>query len=250
VTPELLRRAVGKAAVVLPGTGSDEVFVRAVFEDPVTQSGLRLIAPAPVHGARLAEHGLAALDAEADRYGRIVVGGISLGAHLAAEWAAANPDRCAGLLLAMPAWSGPPDAPLSGDTALGDMAPAAVAARISADAIAEHGVDTALAAVTRDVPDWLAAELGRAWRRAGAGLVESLRVAVRRPAPTTALLRRITAPACVVGCVGDPVHPVAVARRWASALPAGTLRTITFGELGSDRSALGRAAVDGLLRHG
>ena len=236
MTSEVLRRAVGTAAI-LPGTGSDERFVRAVFESPVTDSGLRLVAPRPVHGARLAEHGLAALDAAADRYGPIVAGGISLGAHLAAEWAAANPDRCAGLLLAMPGWSGPP----------GDVAPGAVTARISADAVAEHGVDAALADATGAVPGWLAEELTRAWRRAGAGLVESLRVAVRRPAPTLALLRGITAPACVVGCFGDPVHPVEVARRWASALPAATLRTITFAELGADRSALGRVALDGLV---
>ncbi|HKN97867.1 MAG TPA: alpha/beta hydrolase, partial [Pseudonocardiaceae bacterium] len=74
----VLRRAV-RTAVVLPGTGSDEVFVEAVFGAPLAAAGLRLVAPEPCHGAELADRHLAALDAAADRYGPIVAGGISLG---------------------------------------------------------------------------------------------------------------------------------------------------------------------------
>jgi pimeloyl-ACP methyl ester carboxylesterase len=231
-----MRRAVG-TAVILPGTGSDEVFVQAAFGGPARHAGVRLVAPAPRPGAQLAEHFLSSLDAAADRFGPIMAGGISLGAHLAAEWAAANPGRGAGLLVAMPGWYGSPTDP---------AAPGAVTARVSADAVAEHGIDAALADATRAVPGWLAAELDRAWRRAGAGLVESLRVAVHRPAPSLALLGGITVPACVVGCVDDPVHPIEVARRWAAALPVAELRTITFADLGADRAALGRAALAGL----
>jgi pimeloyl-ACP methyl ester carboxylesterase len=236
VTSELMRRAVG-TAVILPGTGSDEVFVQAAFGGPAEAAGVRLVTPAPRSGTALAEHFLSSLDAAADRYGPIVVGGISLGAHLAAEWAVANPGRCAGLLAAMPGWHGSPD-----DCA----SPGSVTARVSADAVAEHGIDAALADATRAAPEWLAAELDRAWRRAGAGLVDSLRVAVHRPAPTLELLRGITVPACVVGCVDDPIHPIEVARQWATALPTAELRTITFAELGADRAALGRAALVGL----
>jgi pimeloyl-ACP methyl ester carboxylesterase len=239
VTVTGVRRAVG-TAVVLPGTGSDEVFVRAVFGEPAAEARLHLVTPAPKHGSELAEHHLAALDAAADRYGRIVVGGISLGAHLAAEWAAANPDRCAGLLAAMPGWYGAPD------TADG-TAPGSTTADVSAAAVAADGIDAALAAATRDVPAWLADELDRAWRRAGAGLAASLRVAVDRPAPSLDLLAGITAPAGVAGCVDDPVHPIGVAARWTEALPSAELHTVTFAELGADRAALGRAALAGLL---
>lgn len=222
-------------AVLLPGTGSDEVFVRAVFAGPVEAAGLRLVAPRPGAGPELAQRQLAALDEAADRYGPIVVGGISLGAHLAAEWAAARPAGCAGLLLAMPGWYGRPG-----------EAPGSVTARISADAVAAHGVDAALAQATRDVPAWLATELDRAWRRAGDGLAESLRVAVRRPAPTLELLGTIRAPAGVTGCVDDPVHPFEVASTWAKALPAAELRSITFAELGADPATLGRRTLAGL----
>src|SRR5882757_8108167 len=123
VTPSGLRRAVD-TAVLLPGTGSDEVFVRSVFAGPLAAAGLAIVAPQPAAGAELAERQLAALDAAAHRHGVIVAGGISFGAHLAAEWAAAHPNRCAGLLLAMPGWHGPPA-----------DAPGSLAARLGADAV-------------------------------------------------------------------------------------------------------------------
>jgi pimeloyl-ACP methyl ester carboxylesterase len=222
-------------AVILPGTGSDEVFVRAVFDGALAGTGLRLVAPPPRHGASLAEHHLDALSAAADHFGPIVAGGISLGAHVAAEWAAAHPSRCAGLLVVLPGWLG--DA---------STAPAALAAAASAAAVADGGMDAALANATRGVPPWLADELNRAWRRAGGDLVASLRVAVTRPAPTPDVLRRITVPAGVVGCVDDPVHPVGVAREWAAALPDARLRAVTFTDLNEDRAVLGHAAVAAL----
>ncbi|HEX4702381.1 MAG TPA: alpha/beta hydrolase [Pseudonocardiaceae bacterium] len=229
-----LRRAV-ETAVLLPGTGSDEVFVRSVFAGPLTSAGLRVEAPRPCPGAELAARHIAVLDAAARRHGTILAGGISFGAHLAAEWAVANPDRCAGLLLAMPGWLGPPGA-----------APGSVAALTGADAVDADGIDRTIAAAVAGVPGWLARELDRSWRRAGDGLAESLRVAARRPAPTPELLGRLTVPAGVAGCVDDPVHPVAVARQWAEALPSAVLRTITFAELGADPAVLGRAALAGL----
>ncbi|HEY3607897.1 MAG TPA: alpha/beta hydrolase [Pseudonocardiaceae bacterium] len=235
MTPSGLRRAVD-TAVLLPGTGSDEVFVASVFAGPLADVGLAVEAPRPTVGAALAERQLAALDAAADRHGVIITGGISFGAHLAAEWAAANPDRCGGLLLAMPGWHGPPA-----------DAPGSLAARLGADAVDADGIDRALAAASSGVPAWLARELDRSWRRSGAGLAESLRVAARRPAPTLRCLAGITAPAGLAGCVDDAVHPLAVARAWARALPRAALRTITFADLGADPAALGRAALAALV---
>ncbi len=147
----------------------------------------------------------------------------------------ANPARCAGLLLAMPGWSGAAAA-----------SPGAVTAGLGAARVDAEGLTAAIATATRDVPAWLGAELTRAWRRAGVDLAPSLRVAVHRAAPTPELLRTITAPAGVVGCAGDPVHPAEVARDWAAALPRAALRTITFTQLGDDRAALGRAALAAL----
>ncbi|MET0236121.1 MAG: alpha/beta hydrolase [Kibdelosporangium sp.] len=206
-----------------------------MFEGPLHRLGLRLVTPAPQPGNRLAEAHLRALDEAAGQ--PIVVGGISLGAHLAVEWALANPDRCAGLLLALPAWNGAP----------GD-APAAVSARYSAQAIRENGLDATLAAV--DGEPWLAAELERAWRRAGDGLADSLDVAATRPAPALAELADIQVPAGIAACSDDPVHPLAVAERWAGTISGARLCTTTLRALGADRESLGRAAVLAWLRAG
>jgi pimeloyl-ACP methyl ester carboxylesterase len=225
-------------AVLLPGTGSDEIFVRSVFTAPLAAVGLRLSAPRPPAGAHLAEGSLAALDAAADEAGEpILVGGISFGAHLATEWAIRNPARCAGVLAALPAWSGPPAG-----------APASLAAGLTADLVRREGIDRALALSTEGVAPWLAAELDRAWRRHGDGLAAGLLAAAGRPAATVATLRSLQVPVGIAACVDDPVHPVAVARTWAAALPRAAACETSLTALGADRESLGRAATLAWLR--
>ncbi len=228
----------GDTAVLLPGTGSDEVFVRSVFEVPFAAVLVRTVTPKPVPGPMLAEAGLAALD-EAAADGPIVAGGVSFGAHLAAEWALANLDRCRGLVLAVPGWHGEP----------GD-APGAVSARVAAELVRTHGIDGALDVATDGVPEWLAAELNRSWRGYGEGLADSLAAPAARPAPTLAELATLDVPVGIAGFVDDPVHPLAVAKQWLSALPRATLCTTRLDVVGRDAEALGRAAVLAWLRAG
>lgn len=223
-------------AVLLPGTGSDDVFVRAAFAAPVAALGATLVTPPPLPGADLARGYLAALDRAAGT-GPIIAGGISLGAHLAAEWAVRNPDRCAGLLLALPAWIGAPD-----------QAPAALAATHSAAAVRALGVEAALEAAVAGVAPWLADELRRAWPGYGDGLADSLEAAACRAAPTAEELGAVRAPVGVAACVDDPIHPEGVARAWVSALPRAVLCATRLEVVGADREALGRAAVLGLMR--
>lgn len=220
----------------MPGTGSDEVFVRAVFAGPLASAGLRLIAPAPPPGEALAEGYLEELDRLAERHGSLIVGGISFGAHLAAEWAVANPGRCAGLVCALPAWSGEPG-----------QAPAAVAARASADLVEKEGVERALRVVAEGSPAWLVDELSRAWQRAGDGLVAGLRVAAGRRAPSMEELRDVAVPVGVAGCEGDLVHPVQVARQWGEGVRRGVVRVVELAEMGRDREVLGRASLRAFL---
>ncbi|MGW9306501.1 alpha/beta hydrolase [Saccharomonospora azurea] len=225
-----------RTAVLLPGTGSDEHFVRSVFSRPLAAVGVTVTAPPPPPGEDVVEGSLALLDRLADDAddadAPLLVGGISLGAHLATTWALANTHRCAGVLAALPAWNGPADA-----------APAALAARASADLIARHGVDAALDLATRGVAPWLAAELDRAWRRHGAGLAASLRAAAAHRAPALDELRTLDVPVGIAACRDDPVHPIAVARSWAAALPRTALVGTTLDALGADRESLGRAAT-------
>jgi pimeloyl-ACP methyl ester carboxylesterase len=229
-----------RQAILLPGTGSDEVFVRSVFDGPLRAIGIEAHAPAPPPGGQLVDGYLAELDAfAATARGAFLVGGISLGAHLATEWAARDPGRCAGVLAALPAWTG--TAP---------HAPAAVAAGISADLVQHRGLEAALTVATTDIAPWLAGELRRAWRRHGDGLVASLRVAAAHPAPDRDALAGLDLPVGIAACVDDPVHPVAAAWEWAAALPKACVRETTLDALGAERASLGRAAVQAWLATG
>ena len=224
--------------MLLPGTGSDDVFVRSVFEVPLAAVCVRAVTPKPVPGRTLAQACFSALD-EAAAAGPVIAGGVSFGAHLAAEWALANLDRCAGLVLALPGWHGEP----------GD-APGAVSARASADLVRSLGVEGALAVATDGVPPWLADELTRSWRGHGDGLADSLATAAGRPAPTLADLARLDVPTGIATCTDDPVHPTAVAEEWLRALPRATMCTTKLEIVGVDPEALGRAAVLAWLRAG
>ncbi|GAA1350913.1 alpha/beta fold hydrolase [Saccharothrix algeriensis] len=214
-------------AVLLPGTASDEVFVRSAFARPLARAGFALVAPS----SRSVRAHLAALDA-AWTGKPLLVGGVSLGAQIAAAWAARHPRRCAGVLAALPAWVGRPDG-----------APAALAALASASAVDSEG----LAAALTGVDGWLGAELRRAWPRYGERLPAVLREAATTDAPSSGELRGLRVPVGVVACTDDPIHPLEVARQWADALPRAALRTTTLAALGADREALGRAALDAYL---
>ena len=230
----LTRSASGPRAVLLPGAGSDDEFVRAVFEGPLRSLGVPLITPGP---GLPGEH-VSALS-EAAAAGPVLAGGISLGAHLAAEWTVRNPNRCLGLLLAMPAWTG-----RSGDH------PAAVAARLGAASVREVGLPEALDRACAGVDPWLAAELRRSWNRHGAALPELLDAAAAPPPPTLADLSTITVATGVVACVDDPLHPLPVAMEWHRALPNSALGVTTLSALGADRESLGRATLLAYLRAG
>ena len=222
--------------MLLPGSGSDDVFVSEAFAVPLAGAGIGLHAPRPRPGSQVAEHLVRDLDEAAARFGgRVLAGGVSLGAHLATSWAVRHPERCAGLLVALPAWTGAPGGP-----------PAAVAALAAADLVAASGLDAALAQVRDGSPGWLADELDRAWRRYGPDLPVSLRAAAATPGPEPADLSRLVLPVGIVALTDDPLHPLEAAHEWAAALPRAALVTTSLAELGRDRQALGRAAVRAL----
>jgi pimeloyl-ACP methyl ester carboxylesterase len=233
------RTALPAHAVLLPGSGSDDVFVTEAFAEPLASAGVGLFAPRPRPGPGVVDQLRAELNLAAARYGRVLAGGVSLGAHLAASWAASDPGRCAGLLVALPAWTGVP----------GD-APASVAGVAAAKAISSAGLESALSGTRAGAPAWLADELDRAWRGYGPALADSLRVAASTPGPVPDELRRLDLPVGVVALTDDPLHPLDVARAWVAALPRAALVTTTLAAIGRDRRALGRAAVLAWLRAG
>ena len=220
--------------VLLPGTGSDDDYVYRAFSAALHDCGAHVVTPAP-EPEQLVEGYQRALD-DAARGGPIGVGGVSIGAAVATAWALAHPSQVIGVLAALPAWTGAPDA-----------APAALAARYSAHELRRHGLAAAIAGMRAGSPAWLADELTRSWVNQWPALPEAMDAAAGYIAPTCEELAALSVPLGVAAATDDPVHPVEVAIEWVAAAPRAALRTVTLAELGADAGVLGAACVAALL---
>lgn len=223
----------GTTAVLLPGTGSDDDYIRRAFTDPLRGAGADLIAPAP-RPDRLVAGYLAALDAAADA-GPIIVGGVSIGAAVAVAWALRHPGRAVAVLAALPAWTGSPQ-----------DAPAALAARYSSAQLRTDGLAAVIAAMRASSPAWLADELSRSWTVQWPLLPNAMEEAAGYIAPSRAQLAELPVPLGVAAAVDDPVHPWQVGAEWVAAAPRAALRTVTLDQMGAEPTALGAACLAAL----
>ncbi|SON62316.1 hypothetical protein MSIMFI_03841 [Mycobacterium simulans] len=223
----------GVTTVLLPGTGSDDDYVCRAFSGPLREVGAVPVTPPP-QPEQLIDSYLTALD-DAARSGPIGVGGVSIGAAVAATWALAHPDLAVAVLAALPAWTGQPGS-----------APAAHAARYTALRLRCDGLAATTAQMRASSPPWLAAELTRSWRAQWPHLPEAMEEAAAYVAPSRAELARLATPLGVAAAVDDPVHPLQVGIEWVSAAPRAGLRTVTLHEIGADAAALGAACLAAL----
>ena len=224
----------GVTTVLLPGTGSDDDYVYRAFSAALHEAGAIVVA-APPRPDRLIDGYRDALD-NAARAVPIAVGGVSIGAAVAAAWALAHPGRAVAVLAALPAWTGAPDS-----------APAAIAARHSASVLRRDGLASATAQMRASSPLWLADELTRSWVGQWPSLPDAMEAAASYVAPTCSELERLAVPMGIAAATDDPVHPVEVGIEWMTAAPRAALRTITLDELGADPAVLGAACVSALL---
>lgn len=222
-------------AVLLPGTGTDAALIARVFAPALSGIGVTTLAVQP-QPTRLVAGYLQALDRAAGSRGPILVGGVSIGAAVAAEWASRNPGRVAGVLAALPAWLGDPA-----------DAPAAVSARYTSAQLRAHGLDATVAQMRAGSPAWLADELEHAWRAQWPALPDAMEEVARYSAVTAAVLRRVAAPVGLAAAVGDPVHPREAALEWLAHLPQAAVREIGLEAVGRDVAALGQACLAALL---
>jgi pimeloyl-ACP methyl ester carboxylesterase len=222
-------------AVVLPGTGSDSAFAHDAFAAALGSLGTSTSAIDP-DPRRVVAGYEDALDDAARRHGRILVGGISIGAAVALSWASRNPESVVGVLAVLPPWLGEPG-----------NAPAAASARFTSARLGESGLDDVTAEMVASTPAWLSATLTRSWASQWPDLPLALNEAASYAAPTIEELRRTPVPTAIVAAVDDPVHPRVVADAWHAALSASSLATITLDDIGRNAGVLGDRAVSGLV---
>jgi pimeloyl-ACP methyl ester carboxylesterase len=223
----------GVTTVVLPGTGSDDDYVVRAFARPLREAGAQMLAPPP-RPDHLLDGYVAALDTAAGR-GPIAVGGVSIGAAVAAAWALQHPGHAVAVLAALPAWTGAP----------GD-APAAIAARHSAQQLRHEGLAATTNQMRASSPPWLADELARSWQRQWPHLPDAMAEAATYVAPTRAQLQQLAVPMGIAAAVDDPIHPIEIGMEWAAAAPHAALRTVTLDQIGADPAALGAACLAAL----
>ncbi|MET0476159.1 MAG: alpha/beta hydrolase [Mycobacterium sp.] len=223
----------GVTVVLLPGTGSDDDYVHRAFSTALHDIGAVVVSSAPEPSDLVAGY-LHALD-DAARLGPIAVGGVSIGAAVAASWALRHPASAVAVLAALPAWTGEPEA-----------APAALTARYAAHELRRDGLLSAISQMRSSSPPWLAEELARSWAGQWPALPDAMDEAAAYVAPTHEELATLTVPMGVAAATDDPVHPVEVALEWVSAAPRAALQTFTLDELGADPAILGAACVTAL----
>ena len=231
----------GPRALLLPGTASTAEFVARAFGPALAAAGFGLVSGELTPGAD-DDGALAELDRAVARFRPALVGGVSRGAHLAVRWADSAPQHAPeGLMLAMPAWTGPPG-------------PVAAASAAAAQEVERVGVAAAVAAVRRRTASWphaawVVEELASAWpRHSAAELTASLRATSHSSGPTIGELAAVAVPCGVVALTDDPLHPAAVARDWAATIPGAKLVETDLAAVGRDRRTLGRGAVLAWLR--
>jgi pimeloyl-ACP methyl ester carboxylesterase len=224
----------GVTTVLLPGTGSDDDYVYRAFAAPLHEVGAVVVTPPP-QPDRLIEGYVSELD-NAARGGAIAVGGVSIGAAVAVNWALAHPTHTVAVLAALPPWTGTPEA-----------APAALAARHSATVLRTDGLVSATSQMRASSPAWLADELTRSWVGQWPSLPDAMEAASRYAAPTNAELEQLAMPMGVASATDDPVHPLEIGLEWAAAAPRAALRTVTLDEMGRNPSVLGTACVSALF---
>lgn len=234
------------AAVVAHGVGSSPRYVHEAFAEPLAAAGHRLVAyDMRGHGrsdraARIADHDrrvhAADLGCVVESVGARIAGGISLGAHAAATWAAGSGPDLDGLVLCIPA--------LTGRVGPGEGPHAALAAEVR-----DVGVSGLLEriATDRQIRPWLATLLLRDW---GGQDADSLAAALLSldggEGPTLDELGQISLPVGLAAWPEDPGHPLATAAAWADTLPRGVLEVTSLDAVGEDPSDLGAAALRAL----
>jgi pimeloyl-ACP methyl ester carboxylesterase len=162
---------------------------------------------------------------EAQNAGPVVLGGISMGAAISLRLAVLRPDLVRALVLARPAWTT--------DAAPPNLRPNALVGELLArypadDALAQFDASDIAQLLAKDAPDNLATLRGFFSRQPLAVTSALLsRIANDGPGVSWPQIAAIQVPTLVIGHGRDYIHPIAMARDLAAAIPGAALAEIT-----------------------
>lgn len=158
--------------------------------------------------------------------GRIVLGGISLGAAVALNAAIRHPDRIAALVLCRPAWSETPQASLNRDayTQIADLLDGCSTDE-ALDAFVAGPIHGEVESRSADAAQSLRHQIIRP--RAAVNAEVLRRFPVSSPAPDPAAWSAIAVPTLVIGHRDDPFHPWPIAQATAARIDGARLVEVT-----------------------
>lgn len=231
----------GLPVVFQHGLGGDAAQVAQNFPDSPSRRRLTVECRAqggsgagskrPFSIAMFADDVLAAADAAG--LDRFVAGGISMGAAIAVNLASRYPERVIGLVLVRPAWAF--------DAAPQNMRPYVEVAGLIRDRPLDEARDAFAASATAarfraEAPDNLASLLGFFARENATVFAEVMQaIANDGPGVTRAAASGLAIPTLVVGSGVDLVHPLAIARSLADAIPDAAFVEVTPKAADKDR---------------
>jgi pimeloyl-ACP methyl ester carboxylesterase len=230
--------------LVAHGVGSSARFVVEAFAEPVLAAGGRLItydlrghgssSPVADPAAHTLDHHVADAAAVVASLAAppAVLGGVSLGGHVAVR-AAGQGVETAAVLACLPAWTG--------GAVAGEGPHAIVAAEVR-----RVGIEAVIARLRGEtsMPAWLRDTLVTDYSRHDpASLTAALVALDGGQAPSEEELTLLGRPLAVVGWPDDPGHPLTVARHWADLAPGGRFGQLRIADLSDARARLGEVAL-------
>jgi len=155
---------------------------------------------------------------------RALLGGVSMGAGVAARIALDRPERVTGLVLVRPAWL---DAPHPENLQIMEIVAGLIRRYETDDALTALEGEASYQAIAAQAPsaaESLRGQFSRPLARERAAVLE--RMPADHPLPDGSRWADIATPTLVIATQGDPIHPFATAEAIAARLPNARLREV------------------------
>jgi pimeloyl-ACP methyl ester carboxylesterase len=180
---------------------------------------------------------------------RAVIGGISLGAAVAANVALRYPERALGLVLVRPAWI---DRPLPENVTLYTTIAGLIRTLGPREGLAQFRSLPEFMAMEREAPDCARSLVGQFEQPRAVECVARLeRLAADAPCSDRTRYGQLRVPALILGNGQDPIHPWPLASSLAALIPGAELHEVTPKSVSLDRHAadVERRINEFLARH-